>query len=1320
MATLGITEFFLFLVHKYNTNFKNDAEEIFIYVHFTLFYTAIFNAVMSIILAFFVSRNSDRLWVRTEYQDLHHYVELREEFDKLDRALYYPNESTEPENSTRSDNLRTDTEAEQEFEFNLVGFKRLFSQIYQTLQNPILFRKHQTLLTQIRFHEMRYHFIHANSLPITFKMSDYLKRCESHVLISLVEISIFAWLALMGAVTLSYFFMGVTVLVTHDQESVGIVMAIFYFVVLLLFVLIPMFLSNKMTRGFRHMMHMKLINKQHPSFQGAVNKRIATRESTSLKDLFWGGSPTFILICIQTMQFCYALCFAVLFISWEYIHFSLAKNVEPALLLLVGVMSYTFFVSIMAHVIPRFTLCSSLGELVDVRMLHETLAQYRLEEAKRKRQQQKDEDTLFDSTHWDFVNAEAPQNDVMASLPKPNSIVRFKRMYELVQISTKDLRCKLQNRSKITLQERADMFGRNDGEKSSSNDVSSTNTGIRTTDDFHVTDSATESRLSMRKLERKRSLSDSASIAMMRNGDPMERTVNESASPDAEALHGKIILNGKISTFGENGKKIDEDIPAARDAQQKLSMATTEHGTNWKDHARSFVHETHYKVISFLLGTLPCFFLVGMRLEQMLISSEVMTETAATFTIGLGATFWMETSFLTCFILVSSGIIYLYRPRQSTNHSHAGFIFFSAVFDVILSFLCLFLLMVAESKRCCPAATLDCCPRWGTRYYGGFGYIEPFTSLVAFRVFRFWVGRRIVVYVESRYSGELTNHENVEAPASDRDDHPQPNHFQEKNGNIVELWREAIGLYPEIVEKYGEFSGELLQTMLGVEVPAVREEKHPPEKENDPKTALSGTEQEPSQNHPDCTRLSTPARANLPQYNREPLGLQPPPGQRFEDYSRKAFAPLPRQPDDGLASQTDPSFGTNPSASGGSEMVAKLARNVAFHPKSATTQADGEGIRTLDDCYDVADATLNRRGENFGATGLSPGALSIIMAGNTPSSRNVGFMDPSACNNLASGAKAEGTWEDEHFLSQFVAPNSRLLRSMRRCDKTLLPMLDEWTPVDVVITKYEIVYFEIAEVDGMDDTENPNPFQKRMQDVRQALIATRGGQGLRLRDVAFGRKVVGRQELSLVDTVHVERVLPHECMATSEVIDPNASIADEFWKPLHSGASGNSQATTGSRDARWAQLKEDRLKIQTKHDTLYLRYYSDLDNMEHNVDRVLNESETEGAMYKNNAFLWCLTLTRVCGCEQLIQQIPHFGRNNSDELRDYLVVADVDWKDIIKSRGPLRAQLSFSKAVAGIMAARLGHVNKNDDELNGVSDATLPADCGKMSDSSVV
>ena len=89
-------------------------------------------------------------------------------------------------------------------------------------------------------------------------------------------------------------------------------------------------------------------------------------------------------------------------------------------------------------------------------------------------------------------------------------------------------------------------------------------------------------------------------------------------------------------------------------------------------------------------------------------------------------------------------------------------------------------------------------------------------------------------------------------------------------------------------------------------------------------------------------------------------------------------------------------------------------------------------------------------------------------------------------------------------------------------------------------------------------------------------------------------------------------------------------------------------------------MKEDRLKLKTNFDTLYLRFYSDLDSFEHNTERLDDDSENEGDIFKDNALQWCQTIGRLVGSGKLKQSLPHFGEDDNDELRDYLLVVDAD------------------------------------------------------------
>ena len=250
--------------------------------------------------------------------------------------------------------------------------------------------------------------------------------------------------------------------------------------------------------------------------------------------------------------------------------------------------------------------------------------------------------------------------------------------------------------------------------------------------------------------------------------------------------------------------------------------------------------------------------------------------------------------------------------------------------------------------------------------------------------------------------------------------------------------------------------------------------------------------------------------------------------------------------------------------------------------------------------------------------------------------------------------------------SSFLAPDARLIRNMRRCDRKLLPLLDVWSSVDVVITKWEIVYLDASDVDDMQGAGYSEEEISSIESIRQAVVATKGGKGLRLRDVALGRKVVGRLELSAVDAIHVERIMPPD---NGEYIEQFASddkkeIPTEFWKKTGS----DSEAALLSRTSRWARVKEDRLRIHSIHDTLVLRFYSDLDDSECHHERCVNEQENHGPIFKNNAFQWCQTIVRLCGINQLKQKLPHFGDDDANELRDYLIV--VDSKNILIHDSP--------------------------------------------------
>ena len=109
------------------------------------------------------------------------------------------------------------------------------------------------------------------------------------------------------------------------------------------------------------------------------------------RNLFWFREPRFVISLIQFMQFGYAIQLAIVIMFWEDL------GGIPSLYYLWAVLfCYAIFVSVLTKVLPQYTLCTSLGYLVDTKHLQETVAMHRLQEAQR-RQKRKMIQFTFDS-----------------------------------------------------------------------------------------------------------------------------------------------------------------------------------------------------------------------------------------------------------------------------------------------------------------------------------------------------------------------------------------------------------------------------------------------------------------------------------------------------------------------------------------------------------------------------------------------------------------------------------------------------------------------------------------------------------------------------------------------------------------------------------------------------------------------------------------------------------------------------------------------------------------------------------------------------------
>lgn len=298
---------------------------------------------------------------------------------------------------------------------------------------------------------------------------------------------------------------------------------------------------------------------------------------------------------------------------------------------------------------------------------------------------------------------------------------------------------------------------------------------------------------------------------------------------------------------------------------------------------------------------------------------------------------------------------------------------------------------------------------------------------------------------------------------------------------------------------------------------------------------------------------------------------------------------------------------------------------------------------------------------------LAPEVQEIIVAGKlgcpVKSCHNLeGLMsrEPSS-PNLLDLANPDGPVEFEVDVAQmeidrlestsaFKFPNARLVRSMRRCEKKLLPLLTHWKQVDVVLTNHEIVYVHVDDGEGSDDG-------KQLREAgRQALAATKGGKNLRLCDVSAGRRVIGHMSFSDIVSVYVERVprLPESVPRSAQETTAELNHGHvEYWQDKPEDDRGESLV---DRQKRWDSIHQDSLRIETISGVLYLRFCFDLEDTEAHPERVIAESDETNPIYKDTALQWAQTIIRQCKVGQLKQPLPHFGANDQSELRDFLQI----------------------------------------------------------------
>jgi hypothetical protein len=296
---------------------NKTVKQMFYEIHFTLFYVAIINAIMSCLLYFFASRVAEKHWVRLEKVDIDHYVAIRKQFDAFKEQLQVIKGS-------RGASTKMSLSAEPG---RPLGDTHFILQILNESKIPflkanlkkMLNMKYRKLLVQVRFHELRVHFIESNGLDPRFCVSTYLKLCMNDVFKSLIHISTFSWLILLGCTNLVYFAMGIITAETSNKRTVGTSLSFIYVGYAIFFVIFSVIIGWKVKKIFFAIMKHEEWVKKCESIR-SYDAQAQIKDDFHQLDYFWASDPTIIIVACQFMQFGFALALGILLVFNENIY----------------------------------------------------------------------------------------------------------------------------------------------------------------------------------------------------------------------------------------------------------------------------------------------------------------------------------------------------------------------------------------------------------------------------------------------------------------------------------------------------------------------------------------------------------------------------------------------------------------------------------------------------------------------------------------------------------------------------------------------------------------------------------------------------------------------------------------------------------------------------------------------------------------------------------------------------------------------------------------------------------------------------------------
>lgn len=1233
LSTLGIVEATIFLVHHYYPDLNIKVEFVFAEVHFTLFFVAIINAIMSCLLYFFASQVAESQWFRLETVDIDHYVAIRKQFDALEEQMQAIKSSEHGGKSQK--NIQHQNSSK---ETNTFIQAMTFSMIPSVKGNikQMINVKYKSLLVQVRFHELRVHFIESNRLDPRFRVSSYLKLCMNDVFKSLVHISTFSWLILLACTNLMYFATGIIASETNNQEAIGYTFSFIYIGYCSAFILLSFLIAWKMKKiFFKIMKNKQWIKREDVEHMDTDTMNHRNKDEsmganhTHQLDYFWGGDPSFIVIACQVMQFGYALSLAILLVFNKNIFVKKTSFDWVGWYFVTPFLCYILFVWIWSTIIPQFTQCTSLGELVNRRHLNDTQALFELNEAKlirqndidfaeakgklltnsqkkRKRKQMAtkkekhaheskgglsflkrmmtgstDSPTLASKDDFDL------DRSVHSSLSGGEKLVQLS---ELVKKQSKDLpdirptarRPRTRSVSDGVASMRVNIFSAKSAlaaEVLRGEAVPDTSSPSTVVSSRPLTSKGAVISGERARSRREKAVSTGVFLMQSEKSRPLVTDpymdVEDSSSLEPSAIQslGKCLFPTRIS---EHEK---DEMPLAL-KQTKFITTICEEDSEIDDHSLSELStgaksEGVPDVVDVdVLTAKKTEFNVAQVLRDMFLNKSYRQASAV---FGTMVAFFM--------IAIRIELILLDTCSIDDNQNTWNFISRPTSFWIYVVWL--FVFIVEGSTQ----ATLFL--RSGSNYNMVIaGIYDCVLSIVCLGIF---LRAEVERCCDCDYTTSLRSLAYIDDSGLECDPyHPCCPRFGDRLcGGVGSL--EPISSIIAL---------RLFRFMLGRSFINLIQKKDHKECE---------VEVEPSprnRNIPNVKTLDFVQYADSKDIN-------------FEHY-RGTITELWA-----LAIHKYPDIVSEHGVFSGLLLESMLGL------EPLPTEEAKEGSRQM---HGVVETSMSND--------FKVNVDSFSMRRKSMSSRRV-----HKC--IGASISIDGNLTDEND-GNLIRPQASLVRSMRRCQYQWLPLLDSWQEVDLVLTKYELVWLATKPLNGFWDQD----IETRMDDVKQLLRSHKGGKGVRLSDAVVGREIIGRLPLADIDEIKVQRFPPkfkaqkrkireHD---TENAID-GSNFSNEFWaespKPL-----GH---YIDSPDERFQKVMEDNLILHSPQGTLCLRFLVDL------VDEETGERQQTNIHHfgmKEGALLWCQTISHLCGPRQLKQKLNHFGESLEKELIDFVEIQD--------------------------------------------------------------